>query len=128
MHSVNCMWIHPFNGVFRISEFVHNSILSQNMCTVYENGLIILPSLCEVDKEEPMEDGDMLEPETAPVKWPKKPGIPHSDMFNPEDSWFDAPPEGFSLTVSIIDLTTLPYYFSIFERVNNIAVLLLQFL
>ncbi|EOY34547.1 F2P16.20-like protein isoform 3, partial [Theobroma cacao] len=60
----------------------------------------VTDAVCEVDKEEPMEDGDMLEPETAPVKWPKKPGIPHSDMFNPEDSWFDAPPEGFSLTLS----------------------------
>ncbi|XWS29044.1 hypothetical protein CRYUN_Cryun25bG0122900 [Craigia yunnanensis] len=52
-----------------------------------------------------MKDADMLEPEsepeTAPVKWPTKPGIPRSDMFDPEDSWFDAPPEGFSLTLSI---------------------------
>lgn len=57
----------------------------------------------------------MLEPESeaVPVKWPTKPGIPRSDMFDPEDSWFDAPPEGFSLTVSHIDLTTLPYYFFI---------------
>ena len=79
-----------------------------------------------------MKDVDVLEPESEPetalVKWPTKPGIPRSEMFDPEDSWFDAPPEGFSLTVSRIDLTTLPYYFSIFYRVNNIAILFLHFL
>ncbi|XWS53355.1 hypothetical protein CRYUN_Cryun11dG0150200 [Craigia yunnanensis] len=71
---------------------------------VSEAGLIILPHPLEADNEEPMKDVDMLEPEsepeTAPVKWPTKPGIPRSEMFDPEDSWFDAPPEGFSLTLS----------------------------
>ncbi|XVF20338.1 hypothetical protein REPUB_Repub11eG0189600 [Reevesia pubescens] len=69
---------------------------------VSEAGLIILPCPPEADKEGPMKDVDTLEPEpeAAPVKWPTKPGIPHSDMFDPEDSWFDAPPEGFSLTLS----------------------------
>ena len=65
-----------------------------------------------------MKDVDVLEPESEPetalVKWPTKPGIPRSEMFEPEDSWFDAPPEGFSLTVSLVDLTTLPYDFCIF--------------
>lgn len=61
-----------------------------------------------------MKDVDMLEPETAPVKWPTKPGIPRSDMVDPEDYWFDAPPEGFSLTVRLTDLTTLAYNFCIF--------------
>ncbi|XWS74371.1 hypothetical protein CRYUN_Cryun02cG0209600 [Craigia yunnanensis] len=69
---------------------------------VSEAGLIILQCPSEADKEEPLKDVDMLEQEAeaTPVKWPTKPGIPRSDMFDPEDSWFDAPPEGFSLTLS----------------------------
>ncbi|XVF46222.1 hypothetical protein PTKIN_Ptkin03bG0010000 [Pterospermum kingtungense] len=69
---------------------------------VSEAGLIILPCPSEVDKEEPAKDADLLQPESeaVPVKWPTKPGIPSSDMFDLEDSWFDAPPEGFSLTLS----------------------------
>ncbi|CAB4285084.1 unnamed protein product [Prunus armeniaca] len=62
-------------------------------------GIIILPRPDGLDEEEPTEDVDMLEPEQAPL-WPRKPGIPCSDLFDPEDSWFDAPPEGFSLTLS----------------------------
>ncbi|XP_008246291.1 PREDICTED: putative RNA polymerase II subunit B1 CTD phosphatase RPAP2 homolog [Prunus mume] len=62
-------------------------------------GIIILPRPDGLDEEEPTEDVDMLEPEQAPL-WPTKPGIPCSDLFDPEDSWFDAPPEGFSLTLS----------------------------
>ncbi|GMI88900.1 hypothetical protein HRI_002559300 [Hibiscus trionum] len=73
---------------------------------VSEAGLIILPYQLEADKEEQGKNVDTLEPEAesepeeAPVKWPAKPGIPRSDFFDPEDSWFDAPPEGFSLTLS----------------------------
>ncbi|KAB2071327.1 hypothetical protein ES319_A08G213600v1 [Gossypium barbadense] len=53
---------------------------------VSEAGLIILPHALEADKEEQVKN------------WPTKPGIPRSDIFNPEDSWCDTPPEGFSLT------------------------------
>lgn len=53
-----------------------------------------------VDEEESIEDVDMLEPEQAPSKWPRKPESQY-DLFNPEDSWFDAPPEGFNLTVRV---------------------------
>ncbi|KAK8564655.1 hypothetical protein V6N13_019842 [Hibiscus sabdariffa] len=73
---------------------------------VSEAGLIILPYPLEADKEEQGKNVDTLEPEAesepeeGPVKWPAKPGIPRSDFFDPEDSWFDAPPEGFSLTLS----------------------------
>ncbi|XP_012479686.1 putative RNA polymerase II subunit B1 CTD phosphatase RPAP2 homolog [Gossypium raimondii] len=71
---------------------------------VSEAGLIILAHPLEADKEEKVENIDTLEaepePEEGPVKWPTKPGIPRSDFFDPEDSWFDAPPEGFSLTLS----------------------------
>ncbi|KAK8697960.1 hypothetical protein V6N13_114092 [Hibiscus sabdariffa] len=73
---------------------------------VSDAGLIILPYPLEADKEEQGKNVDTLEPEAesepeeGPVKWPAKPGIPRSDFFDPEDSWFDAPPEGFSLTLS----------------------------
>ncbi|OMP02460.1 hypothetical protein COLO4_11087 [Corchorus olitorius] len=83
-----------------------------------EAGLIILPRPSEVDKEEPMKDVQTLEPEpetaTAPVKWPSKPGIPSYDLFDTEDSWFDAPPEDFSLTLS----TFATMWNSLFEWVT----------
>lgn len=69
---------------------------------VSEAGVIILP--CPHDghegEGESMEDPDVLEPDAVLVKWPSKPGIPRSDLFDPEDSWYDEPPEGFSLTLS----------------------------
>ena len=65
-----------------------------------EAGIIILPHPGDVDGRESMEDVDMFEQELVPLKWPRKPGIPHSDLFDPKDSWYDAPPEGFSLSVS----------------------------
>ena len=73
-----------------------------NFCAVSEAGIIILPQPEDVDEAEPMEeeDDDTSEPEEAAVKWPEKPGSQRSHMFNPKDSWFDAPPEGFSLTVT----------------------------
>lgn len=69
---------------------------------VSEAGLIILPHPHDVDEKEPVEDTDPLEVDPAPVKWPKKPGIPTADMFDADDSWYDAPPDGFSLTVSVV--------------------------
>lgn len=66
-----------------------------------EAGIMILPYPNDVNNEESIENGNRLEPEpepeTAPLKWPKKQG---PDTFDPEDSWFDAPPDGFSLTLS----------------------------
>ncbi|KAJ4721701.1 RNA polymerase II subunit B1 CTD phosphatase RPAP2 [Melia azedarach] len=67
---------------------------------VSEAGIIILPNQHDVDEVKSTENTDALEPEAVPVKWPNKPGIPRTDLFDPEDSWFDAPPEGFSLTLS----------------------------
>ena len=64
-----------------------------------EAGIIVLPRPEDVDEGEPMEEEDVTEPEQSPIKWPKKPGSRQSDLFNPEDSWFDTPPDGFSLTV-----------------------------
>lgn len=74
-----------------------------NYYAVSEAGIIILPHQENGDEGEPMEEDDGEEaskPEQTPTKWPKKPGSQYSDLFDPEDSWFDAPPEGFSLTVS----------------------------
>ena len=65
-----------------------------------EAGIIILPHPHDVHEGESPKDADMLEPEPVPLKWPRKPGISHSDIFDSDDSWYDTPPEGFSLTVS----------------------------
>lgn len=57
-----------------------------------------------VNQEEgnPEEDPYDLELDQAPVKWPRKHGDPNYDLFDSEDSWYDAPPDGFSLSVSIV--------------------------
>lgn len=65
-----------------------------------EAGIIILPHPRDMDEGESLKDADLLEPEPVPLKWPIKPGISHSDIFDSDDSWYDTPPEGFSLTVS----------------------------
>lgn len=67
---------------------------------VSEAGIIVLPQLGETDEgEDPVED-DGLE-EAAPVKWPRKPGdLTSDDVFESKDSWFETPPEGFSMTLS----------------------------
>ncbi|KAI3885889.1 hypothetical protein MKW92_018359 [Papaver armeniacum] len=41
-----------------------------------------------------------LEPESAPLKWPTKPGVFNFELFDPENSWFEPPPEGFNLSLS----------------------------
>ncbi|XP_056165764.1 putative RNA polymerase II subunit B1 CTD phosphatase RPAP2 homolog isoform X2 [Syzygium oleosum] len=63
-------------------------------------GLIILPHPHDADGIEPVEDTDPLEVDPAPVKWPNKPGIPTADLFDADDSWYEAPPDGFSLALS----------------------------
>lgn len=68
--------------------------------TVSDAGLIILPPPSELDGAETLEEGDMLNPEGATIKWPSKPGVPNYDLLESDDSWYDNPPEGFSLTVS----------------------------
>ncbi|MBA0796912.1 hypothetical protein Gohar_007644 [Gossypium harknessii] len=60
---------------------------------VSEAGLIILPHALEADKEEQVKNVDTLEPEAEP------------EQEEGPDSWCDAPPEGFSLTVSLMGLT-----------------------
>lgn len=74
-----------------------------------EAGIIILPRPDDLPEGESTEMPDSLEPDGASIKWPSKPGIPRSDLFDPEDSWYDAPPEGFSLTVSLTSTVRQPY-------------------
>ncbi|KAK7345200.1 hypothetical protein VNO77_15776 [Canavalia gladiata] len=67
---------------------------------VSEAGIIILPRLQDAVEEGTMEGADILETDSVTLKWPRKPGLSDVDLFESEDSWFDAPPEGFSLTLS----------------------------
>lgn len=73
-----------------------------NKCSVSDAGLIILPPAHDAEEEVSLEDLKTVEVDVNTVKWPRKPGIPTSDLFDSEDSWFDAPPEGFSLMVGVI--------------------------
>ncbi|KAF7826984.1 putative RNA polymerase II subunit B1 CTD phosphatase RPAP2-like protein [Senna tora] len=66
---------------------------------VSEAGIIIFPSQHDVGEEGTVED-DTLEKDSVTLKWPRKPGVPDIDSFDSEDSWYDPPPEGFSLTLS----------------------------
>lgn len=83
----------------RVAEAVM-SVDSDVADAVSEAGVIILPSPHDGHEGESMENPDVLEPEAALLKRPSKPGIPRSELFDPEDSWYDEPPEGFSLTLS----------------------------
>lgn len=83
----------------RVAEAVM-SVDSDVADAVSEAGVIILPSPHDGHEGESMENPDVLEPEAALLKRPSKPGIPRSELFDPEDSWYDEPPEGFSLMLS----------------------------
>jgi hypothetical protein len=65
-------------------------------------GIILLPSTHQLDEEvtEEHSEEEMTEEEPTLLKWPNKPGIPDSDLFDRDQSWFDGPPEGFNLTLS----------------------------
>ncbi|GAU21904.1 hypothetical protein TSUD_34010 [Trifolium subterraneum] len=67
---------------------------------VSEAGITILPHLPDAVEEGTVEDDDILGTNSVTLKWPRKPGVSEFDLFDSEDSWFDAPPEGFSLTLS----------------------------
>lgn len=75
-------------------------------CLVSEAGIIILPSPQGPGEEQIVEEADAVERDSVSLKWPRKPGISENDLFDLEDSWYDPPPEGFSLTVSIVKITT----------------------
>ncbi|XP_010493937.1 PREDICTED: putative RNA polymerase II subunit B1 CTD phosphatase RPAP2 homolog [Camelina sativa] len=62
-------------------------------------GIVLLPSTHQLDEEVTEEHIDDEEESTL-LKWPNKPGIPDSDLFDRDQSWFDGPPEGFNLTLS----------------------------
>ncbi|CAL0299462.1 unnamed protein product [Lupinus luteus] len=67
---------------------------------VSEAGILILPCPHDAVDEGTVEDVDMLETDSVTLKWPRKPGFSDLDLFDSEDSWYDPPPEGFSLTLS----------------------------
>ncbi|KAL9248231.1 hypothetical protein vseg_021577 [Gypsophila vaccaria] len=66
---------------------------------VSEAGITVLPQHEVADGDEyPVEDGALEERDT--VKWPEKPDNLESDAADSNSSWFDTPPEGFSLALS----------------------------
>ncbi|KAI3934674.1 hypothetical protein MKX01_012214 [Papaver californicum] len=65
---------------------------------VSEAGIIILPQHMNGGDSEMVENA--LEPESVPLKWPTKPGVFNFEVFDSENSWFEPPPEGFSLSLS----------------------------
>ncbi|KAL0547401.1 hypothetical protein IC582_017335 [Cucumis melo] len=66
---------------------------------VSEAGIIILPHPSDANEEASTEPVKASEPHSFSEK-SNKLGVLHSDLFDPSDSWYDAPPEGFSLTLS----------------------------
>ena len=83
--------------------------LLHNSNSVSEAGITVLPQQDEIDEEGgPLEDEGEVSVEddgsedTVPLKWPRKPGNIDSDVLESGDSWFDGPPEGFSLTVGSV--------------------------
>ncbi|KAJ8529652.1 hypothetical protein K7X08_036487 [Anisodus acutangulus] len=67
---------------------------------VSKAGIVILSPPQEVDEAIHQEKDEVLDTEAAPLKWPRKPGMPSYDAFESEDSWYDSPPEGFHMTLS----------------------------
>ncbi|KAI3997377.1 hypothetical protein MKX01_003180 [Papaver californicum] len=65
---------------------------------VSEAGIIVLPQRMNGGDSEMVENA--LEPESVPLKWPTKPGVFNFELFDSENSWFEPPPEGFSLSLS----------------------------
>ncbi|KAL1535008.1 protein-serine/threonine phosphatase [Salvia divinorum] len=67
---------------------------------VSEAGVIILPPPHGVDTAKSEENADVIETDPVQLKWPLKPGVLSSDLFDSEDSWYDSPPDGFNLQLS----------------------------
>ncbi|CAH8348397.1 unnamed protein product [Eruca vesicaria subsp. sativa] len=66
-------------------------------------GIVLLPSTHQLDEEvseEEVTEDSEEEEEATLLKWPNKPGMPDSDLFDRDQSWFDETPEGFNLTLS----------------------------
>lgn len=64
-----------------------------------EAGIIILPRPIGANEEASTNPVNASEPHSFSEK-SNRLGELRSDLFDPSDSWYDAPPEGFSLTVS----------------------------
>lgn len=70
---------------------------------VSDAGIIILPDMLnqqEHDNGKNSGGDDDPEIDRDVIKWPKKPVLLDTDLFEVDDSWHDMPPEGFSLTLS----------------------------
>lgn len=65
-----------------------------------EAELIVMPPPHEMTEAKSLENGDVIDTDTSLIKWPAKQGITDDDPFDSENSWYDIPPEGFSLTLS----------------------------
>lgn len=65
-----------------------------------EAGIIILPSSHDGHEGDLEDSLHKDEPRLSTSEWVEKSA--HSDLLEKEESWFDEPPEGFSLTVSSI--------------------------
>ncbi|WCJ28954.1 RNA polymerase II subunit B1 CTD phosphatase Rpap2 [Euphorbia peplus] len=67
---------------------------------VAESRVVLLPSPIDFDRGDSMGNVDSDDKDTASLKWPMKTKMSQPDVFDKEESWFDAPPEGFSLMLS----------------------------
>lgn len=67
-----------------------------------EAGIIVLPPPEELNESKAQGNFDMLDSESSSLKWPMEPNSSDAKLFDSSDSWYDDPPEGFSLNVSEI--------------------------
>ncbi|XP_073270407.1 putative RNA polymerase II subunit B1 CTD phosphatase RPAP2 homolog isoform X1 [Primulina huaijiensis] len=65
-----------------------------------EADLIVMPPPHGMTEAKSLEHGDVIDTDTSLLKWPAKQGITNDDPFDSENSWYDSPPVGFSLTLS----------------------------
>ena len=87
--------------------FVVDILTCTFLNTVSKAGIVILPDLLhqkqfENDKGNDTVEKEVSETDNGAVKWPTKTVLLDTDMFEVDDSWHDTPPEGFNLTVSIL--------------------------
>ncbi|GFP80381.1 putative RNA polymerase ii subunit b1 ctd phosphatase rpap2 homolog [Phtheirospermum japonicum] len=65
-----------------------------------EVGVVILPPQHGVDEVVSELNDNVTDTDPLQIKWPPKPGFSEADLLDPEDSWYDSPPEGFDLALS----------------------------
>ncbi|KAH0870189.1 hypothetical protein HID58_077211 [Brassica napus] len=80
------------------------TVSSGDLDAVAKGGIVLLPSTHQLDEEvsEEQIEEDMTEEEATLLECPNKPGMPDFDIFDPDQSWFDGPPIGLSLTATYI--------------------------